>query len=44
MKHSISKNQSGFTLLELIISLAIVGIIIALGLWGVRLGITARKV
>lgn len=37
-------NQSGFTLLELILSLAIVGIIIALGLGGVRLGITARDV
>ncbi|MBT5469476.1 MAG: type II secretion system protein [Nitrospina sp.] len=40
----IQKNQSGFTLLELIVSLAIVGIIIALGLGGVRLGITARDV
>jgi prepilin-type N-terminal cleavage/methylation domain-containing protein len=40
----ISKNQSGFTLLELILSLAIVGIIIALGLGGVRLGISARDV
>lgn len=38
----ISNNQSGFTLLELILSLAIVGIIIALGLGGVRLGIIAR--
>ena len=37
-----SKNESGFTLLELILSLAIVGIIIALGLGGVRLGVTAR--
>lgn len=44
MRHFISKNQAGFTLLELIISLAIVGIIIALGLGGVRLGITARDV
>lgn len=42
-KH-ISKNQSGFTLLELILSLAIVGIIIALGLGGIRLGISARDV
>jgi prepilin-type N-terminal cleavage/methylation domain-containing protein len=40
----ISKNQSGFTLLELILSLAIVGIIIALGLGGIRLGISARDV
>ncbi len=40
----IKKNQSGFTLLELILSLAIVGIILALGLGGVRLGITARDV
>jgi prepilin-type N-terminal cleavage/methylation domain-containing protein len=39
-----SKNQSGFTLLELILSLAIVAIIVALGLGGVRLGITARDV
>jgi len=38
------KNQSGFTLLELLLSLAIVGIIIALGLGGVRLGITARDI
>jgi prepilin-type N-terminal cleavage/methylation domain-containing protein len=40
----ISKNQSGFTLLELILSLAIVGIIISLGLGGIRLGISARDV
>jgi prepilin-type N-terminal cleavage/methylation domain-containing protein len=40
----ILKNQSGFTLLELILSLAIVGIIIALGLGGIRLGISARDV
>ncbi len=40
----VSYNQSGFTLLELILSLAIVGTIIALGLGGVRLGITARDV
>ncbi len=38
------KNQSGFTLLELILSLAIVGIIIAVGLGGIRLGVTARDV
>ena len=40
----LSKNQSGFTLLELILSLAIVAIIVALGLGGVRLGIAARDV
>ena len=40
----ILKNQSGFTLLELILSLAIVGIIIALGLGAIRLGISARDV
>jgi len=40
----ISKNQSGFTLLELLLSLGIVGIIIALGLGGIRLGISARDV
>jgi prepilin-type N-terminal cleavage/methylation domain-containing protein len=39
-----AKNQSGFTLLELILSLAIVGMIVALGLGGVRLGISARDV
>ena len=44
MKNIISKNQAGFTLIELIVSLAIVAIIIALGLGGVRLGITARDV
>ena len=38
------KNQSGFTLLELILSLSIVAIIVALGLGGVRLGISARDV
>lgn len=38
------KNQSGFTLLELILSLAIVAIVVALGLGGVRLGISARDV
>ncbi len=42
MKHNISKHQGGFTLLELIVSLSIVAIIIALGLGGVRLGVTAR--
>ena len=42
MKYKILKNQKGFTLLELIVSLSIVAIIIALGLGGVRLGITAR--
>tara|TARA_B100001123_G_scaffold411299_2_gene507399 strand:+ start:134 stop:1000 length:867 start_codon:yes stop_codon:yes gene_type:complete len=44
MKNIISKNQAGFTLIELIVSLLIVAIIIALGLGGVRLGITARNV
>ena len=38
------KNQSGFTLLEMILSLAIAAIIVALGLGGVRLGISARDV
>jgi len=38
----LTRNESGFTLLELILSLAIVGIIIAIGLGGVRLGVTAR--
>ena len=42
MKYNISKNQDGFTLIELIVSLSIVAIIIALGLGGIRLGITAR--
>ncbi|MBT5551796.1 MAG: prepilin-type N-terminal cleavage/methylation domain-containing protein [Nitrospina sp.] len=40
----LQKNQSGFTLLELILSLSIVAIIVALGLGGVRLGISARDV
>ena len=44
MKFNISKNQAGFTLIELIVSLSIVAIIITLGLGGVRLGITARDV
>ena len=39
-----AKNQSGFTLLELILSLSIVAIIVALGLGGVRLGILTRDV
>ncbi len=38
------KNQSGFTLLEMILSLSIVAINVALGLGGVRLGISARDV
>ena len=42
MNYNISKNQAGFTLIELIVSLSIVAIIIALGLGGVRLGINAR--
>ena len=38
------KNQMGFTLLELILAMSIVAIIVALGLGGVRLGISARDV
>lgn len=38
------KNQAGFTLLELILAMSIVAIIVALGLGGVRLGISARDV
>jgi prepilin-type N-terminal cleavage/methylation domain-containing protein len=38
------KNQAGFTLLELILAMSIVAIIVALGLGGVRLGVTARDV
>ena len=38
------KNQKGFTLLELILAMSIVAIIVALGLGGVRLGISARDV
>ena len=37
-------NQFGFTLLELILSLSIVAMIVALALGGVRLGIVARDV
>ena len=44
LMNPLSKDQSGFTLLELILSLAIVAIIVALGLGGVRLGISARDV
>lgn len=43
MKHPF-KNQTGFTLLELILAMSIVAIIVALGLGGVRLGISARDV
>jgi prepilin-type N-terminal cleavage/methylation domain-containing protein len=43
MKHPI-KNEMGFTLLELILAMSIVAIIVALGLGGVRLGISARDV
>ena len=43
LKRSI-KNQKGFTLLELILAMSIVAIIVALGLGGVRLGISARDV
>ncbi|MEK9629114.1 MAG: prepilin-type N-terminal cleavage/methylation domain-containing protein [Nitrospinota bacterium] len=42
LKKTVSNNQGGFTLLELILALAIVAIIVAFGLGGVRLGITAR--
>ena len=38
------KNQTGFTLLELILAMSIVAIIVALGLGGVRLGVSAREV
>jgi prepilin-type N-terminal cleavage/methylation domain-containing protein len=38
------KNEMGFTLLELILAMSIVAIIVALGLGGVRLGISARDV
>jgi prepilin-type N-terminal cleavage/methylation domain-containing protein len=37
------KNQSGFTLLELIVSLAIIALIAGLSMGGVRLGISARE-
>jgi prepilin-type N-terminal cleavage/methylation domain-containing protein len=37
-------NQAGFTLLEMILSLAIVAMIVALALGGVRLGMVARDV
>jgi prepilin-type N-terminal cleavage/methylation domain-containing protein len=43
MTHPI-KNQVGFTLLELILAMSIVAIIVALGLGGIRLGISARDV
>jgi prepilin-type N-terminal cleavage/methylation domain-containing protein len=43
MKYQL-KNQKGFTLLELILAMSIVAIIVALGLGGVRLGISARDV
>ena len=43
MPHRI-KNQKGFTLLELILAMSIVAIIVALGLGGVRLGISARDI
>ena len=41
IKHQF-KNQAGFTLLELILAMSIVAIIVALGLGGVRLGVSAR--
>ena len=37
-------NQSGFTLLELIVSLAIIALIAGLSMGGVRLGISAREI
>jgi prepilin-type N-terminal cleavage/methylation domain-containing protein len=37
-------NQSGFTLLELIVSLAIIALIASLSMGGVRLGISAREI
>ena len=40
----IFKNQSGFTLLEMILSMTIIAMMVALGLGGVRLGISARDV
>jgi prepilin-type N-terminal cleavage/methylation domain-containing protein len=43
IKHPFT-NQTGFTLLELILAMSIVAIIVALGLGGVRLGISARDV
>ncbi len=42
-KHQL-RSPAGFTLLELILAMSIVAIIVALGLGGVRLGITARDV
>ena len=43
MRHRLT-NQMGFSLLEMILALSIVAIIVALGLGGVRLGISAREV
>lgn len=37
-------NQSGFTLLELIVSLAIIALIAGISMGGVRLGISAREI
>ncbi|MZH02854.1 MAG: type II secretion system protein [Nitrospinae bacterium] len=42
--HQPFENQTGFTLLELILAMSIVAIIVALGLGGVRLGVSARDV
>lgn len=44
LRRHLPTNQSGFTLLELILSLSIVAMIVALGLGGVRLGMAARDV
>jgi prepilin-type N-terminal cleavage/methylation domain-containing protein len=43
IKHPFT-SQTGFTLLELILAMSIVAIIVALGLGGIRLGISARDV
>lgn len=37
-------NQSGFTLLELIVSLAIIALIAGLSMGGIRLGVSAREI
>ena len=38
------KNADGFTLLELILSMVIVGFIVAISLGAIRLGISAQEV
>ena len=37
------RNKNGFTLLELILALVIVGFIVALSMSGIRLGISAQE-